>query len=146
MCAILHRCKKARLPTRSPLSCSNSLWQGFAAPPPPPFARGKDLLGQGGTKYIREKFSNPTSDRKRKRREREREGKGTRGGVRACLHVRLSSGEKMPAVHECPTSLPNGRQPPEPPAVLAMIRAEDKDIARWNTIVSKVRKLLIFFT
>lgn len=98
----------------------------------------------GGKKYLREKFSNPTSDGKKKRREREKEDVGRCACVSACPSVRRR--EKCQLSHECPTSLPDGGQPLQPPVILATIRAEDKDIAHWNTTMSKVRKLLIFFT
>lgn len=155
MCAILHCCKKARVSIRSPLRCSSSSRQGFAAAPTrrpqeaAAEAEGPAGAGQrppqgGGKKYLREKFSNPTSDGKKKRREREKEDVGRCACVSACPSVRRR--EKCQLSHECPTSLPDGGQPLQPPVILATIRAEDKDIAHWNTTMSKVRKLLIFFT
>lgn len=151
VCAILHCCKKARVSIRSPLSCSKSLWQGFAASPTRRLQESTAKAGagqrppRGGKKYLREKFSNPTSNGKKKRRERERE----RGREEVCVRVYVSvcpAERKCQLSHKCPTSLPNGRQLVKPPVILATIRTEDKDIAHWNTTMSKIRKLLIFFT
>jgi len=68
--------------------------------------------------------SSPTLPATGRRGEKERErGRGA-VRVRVCVSV-------------CPAE-----RKTRPPAILATIRAEDRDIAHWNTTVPKVRKLL----
>lgn len=92
LCAILHCCKKACMSIRAPLCCSNSSRQGSAASPLPVCRNG-----EWGKNTFRK--SSPTLPAMGRRRgEKKRERKKTQGGVRACLCVRLSGGEKMPVV------------------------------------------------
>lgn len=115
----------------SPPSCSSSWRQGFAVSSPRHLQ--EVLTSSGRKKYLREKFSDPTSNgNKRREKERERE----RGCGEACVRVCLAE-RKCQLSHEHPTSLPGGQQLLEPPVILATNCVEDKDVTHTYYVEGK---------